>query len=251
MSTEHNEIEAIVRAVAVRLARELDLQSASAVTKKPDQREWVWSQRVLGTRELSALPQATTQVLVCKGAIVTHAAREWLTERNIELAWKLDTESKGANAENAKASGATSAGITNAGQAATAQLTLVVGATSEWRGAAPFIASLRERRIAIQQLARTDLQCVVREVADLVVFSGFRGLLLTDNGWLATTEANRVQGVRAAWCREPRDGASAERAMRPNIMIVNPSGWTMWNLLELTERFAASARRGESSRIKP
>lgn len=246
MSAQADQIEEIVRAVFVRLTANEHEQSGMTPVKEltidheaknPNKNgTWTWSQRVLGIRELAALPRESTSVLVRRGAVITPAARDWLRDRKIDIGWEVGTKEQDPNTVDGNP--ATQPANSSRQSAINSKLRLALGCTYDTRGVEQLLARLQQRQITVQQVARTGLATVVNEVADLTAKSGYRGLVLTDNGWAATVEANRTPGVRAAWCREPRDGAAAKRAIGPNLLIVEPRGWTAWGLAELVLGYA-------------
>jgi hypothetical protein len=229
MSYSEQQLDAVVRQVLERLGA---LQQVPQRVIVPSQATTVsvpagnpesqsLSARVIGTRELEAVKPETKRVVVQHGSVVTPAARDWLREKQIELAWAANglakTTQNGGNAAVLGTKPATSM--------------IVLGqAASRFDGTA-LVRQVESRGYKVQRLAHSGLPQVASELAAAAAFDGVPAILLTDQPWAAVVAANRHASARAAWVRDRRETIAAIREAAINVAIVNVTGQSPFGIL--------------------
>ena len=178
--------------------------------------------RVIGTRELEVLKSQTKRVIVQRGTVVTPAARDWLREKKIELAWATS----GSSAKAPQNPGKTPV---SAVKPTTRQI--VLGQAAAKFDATALVRQFESRGYAVQRLAHAGLEQVARELATAAAFDGTPAVLLTDQPWAAVVAANRHPSARAAWVRDRRETIAAQREMNLNLAIVSVAGQSPFGLL--------------------
>jgi hypothetical protein len=157
--------------------------------------------------------------------VVTPAARDWLREKKVELAWA--TNAGTANMPR-------NSGKTPVAAAKPATRQIVLGQTAAKFDATALVRQLESRGYAVQRLAHAGLEQVARELATAAAFDGTPAVLLTDQPWAAVVAANRHPSARAAWVRDRRETIAALREIKLNLAIVNVAGQSpsgMWNTI--------------------
>lgn len=177
--------------------------------------------RVVGTRELEVVKLETKRVIVQRGTVVTPAARDWLREKKIELAWATNGTAK------TEQTGGKAAVL--AVKPATRQI--VLGQAAGRFDATALVRQLESRGYAVQRLAHAGLEQVARELATAAAFDGSPAVLLTDQPWAAVVSANRNPTSRAAWVRDRRETIAAMREINMNMAIINVVGQSPFGML--------------------
>ncbi len=178
--------------------------------------------RVIGTRELEVVKPETKRVIVQRGTVVTPAARDWLREKKVELAWATSGNMPKTPLNGGKAT-------VSATKPATRQI--VLGQAAAKFDATALVRQLESRGYTVQRLAHAGLEQVARELATAAAFDGTPAVLLTDQPWAAVVAANRHPSARAAWVRDRRETIAAQREVNLNLAIVSVAGQSPLGML--------------------
>lgn len=230
MNYSEQQLEAMVRQVLERLGAHQHTSQAAASSSKPvtvpvqpiNHANQQLNARVIGTRELEQVKTETKRVIVQRGTVVTPAARDWLREKKIELAWVTS-----GNASKPQQNG----GKTVVSAAKPAIRQIVLGQAAARFEATALVRQLEARGYAVQRLAHAGLEQVTRELAATAAFDGTPAVLLTDQPWAAVVAANRNPSARAAWVRDRRETIAALREMNLNLAIVSVAGQSPFGIL--------------------
>lgn len=230
MNYSEQQLEAMVRQVLERLGALQQAPNAVASPSKPtaiaaqpsNTGTQLLNVRVIGTRELEVVKPETKRVIVQRGTVVTPAARDWLREKKIELAWATS-----GNTANAKKNGENT--LVLAAKPVTRQI--VLGQAATRFDATALVRQLESRGYAVQRMAHAGLDQVARELAASAAFDGTPAVLLTDQPWAAIVAANRHSSARAAWVRDRRETIAAQREMGMNLAIISVAGQSPFGIL--------------------
>jgi hypothetical protein len=230
MAYDEQQLEAMVRQVLERLGALQPVPQTVASSSKPavvttqpsNNANQQLTARVIGTRELESVKSETKRVIVQRGTVVTPAARDWLREKKIELAWAT-----GGSATKPQQTGGKMAVLT--AKPATRQI--VVGQAAARFDATALVRQLVARGYAVQRLAHAGLEQVARELAAAAAFDGTPAVLLTDQPWAAVVAANRNPSARAAWVRDRRETLAALREMNMNLAIISVTGQSPFGIV--------------------
>lgn len=179
--------------------------------------------------ETMARSDGVRRLTVPRKAIVTPAVRDFLKQRNIELAFRNDGVAKSATA-----------GKPEIG------LRLIVGIVGANESQAESLLRLLARGpISVERIAAKDLPAMIDELARSLAGPSAIGLLLTSDAAAAVCLANRLAGVRAmAAGTETLTALSASaRAIGANLLIIDPVGRSPFAIKPWIDRFCAGAPR--------
>lgn len=239
MNYSEQQLEAMVRQVLARLGALQQAPQTVATPSKPatvatppiSSANQQLNARVIGTRELEIVKSETNRVIVQRGTVVTPAARDWLREKKIELAWATS----GIATKPQHTGGKTAVSIA---KPVTRQV--VLGQAAARFDATALVRQLESRGYAVQRLAHAGLEQVARELSAAAAFDGTPAVLLTDQPWAAVVAANRNPTARAAWVRDRHETLAALREMNMNLAIISVAGQSPFGivntLLPLIER---------------
>jgi hypothetical protein len=229
MAYSEQQLDSMVRQVLERLGALQQLPQNVVVSSQPatlsapqNNSGQPLNARVIGTRELEAIKPDTKRVVVQRGTVVTPAARDWLREKKIELAWA--TNGSGAKTQQ-------TGGKAAVGAAKPMIRSIVLGQAAGRFDATALVRQLESRGYAIQRLAHAGLEQVARELAASAAFDGTPAVLLTDQPWAAVVAANRHPIARAAWVRDRRETIAAQREAAMNLAIINVAGQSPFGML--------------------
>jgi len=230
MAYDEQQLEAMVRQVLERLGALQHVPQAVVSSSKPttvaaqptNNANQQLNARVIGTRELEQVKSETKRVIVQRFTVVTPAARDWLREKQIELAWATN----GSVAKPWQTGG--KAEVSTA-KPATRQI--VLGQAAARFDATALVRQLESRGYAVQRLAHAGLEQVARELAAAAAFDGTPVVLLTDQPWSAVVAANRNPAARAAWVRDRRETLAALREMNLNLAIISVAGQSPFGIV--------------------
>ncbi len=177
--------------------------------------------KIITLAQLEKRIQPASQILLHRGALVTPAARDWLRERNVAIAFHP-----------AKSS------------AVTPPKWQLACATAETDfDPAQLLRNANKDNVATDRLASTGLSSVIDELADRVAKGGMLGLLFTTKLAAGNCLANRVRGVRAAsaHCQVGVKQAIAEIGL--NLLVIDPRGKSSFQLGKMLQAFYGTAAR--------
>ena len=201
------QVDAAVREVLDGLNLGLGRRGAGSIVE-------VFAGRLLSLRQVEGLGAGTAELRVAPGTVVTPLARDELKRRGIAIRWVSEREAGAAGRE-----GEWGFAIeTESGMAAALRRALLAGPTS-WREVGA------DATAAAQWVAASDARGAV---------------VLTDDAAPACWRANRAEGVRAAAIAEAGAVARAIRTLGVNLLVIEPTGQTIFALKHLCATF----RRG-------
>jgi len=176
--------------------------------------ELVVSSRVVALAELKDRLNAVRKLVVPPHAIVTPAVRDELRRRNISLAFGEKTA-----------------------VAKTTGVRLVLLVAREAMDPTSLVASLENEGIAVE--TQTS-DCMIKSTDQLAAElrkGNTLAVLVTTYVPAALCLANRLAGVRAVWGLDARTVASDTAAVGANLLVVNPTGASLFQLRQLVTRF--------------
>jgi hypothetical protein len=215
------EIDRIVREVVRRLESastpgNTQPAPASAAEKHESRDRLLLSTPVISVARLEGKLTGIKQVVVPPNAVVTPAAKDLLRENKIVL---LRGE------------------VSRQGKAPS-QI-LVAGVAETAFEPAALWQEIQREKVHIERLARTGLGSVTAELCERVGKGGWLGLLLTSQVAAAACLANRTPGIRAAEARCATSTRDAVRSLGVNLLVVNPSGKSTFELKRMISIFLA------------
>ncbi len=221
-----DEIERIVRSVLAQLASGSAVTTRgnvpSAAAKAPSEpqaatvatRELVLTNKVISVAELAGRLTGIARVTVPRGAVFTPAARDELKKYKVAIASAVGPAKS---------------------QAARTILLSVVDSTLEPTALA---ARLEQTGMATERVAQTGWPSAVDALCAGVEKSQRWGLLLCEQEAAAVCLANRVPGIRAALGYSVQAVQAARTALAPNVLVINPRGKSVFELLQLVRAWA-------------
>ena len=201
MSNERSNLEQIVRDVVARLtaSERTDEVSPCAVANRETLR---LDEPLITLATLEGRLAGTRRVEVAERTVITPAARDYLSARNILLLRNSAPSKQGEPAKLAR---------------------LLVGVAESEIEPAGWLDSPLGRQIELEQLARADLVDLVDEMARRVATDRVAGVLLTDAPDAALCVANRHSGVRAIGGLDAEGVRRARRTIAANLLVAQPS----------------------------
>jgi hypothetical protein len=175
--------------------------------------ELVLSSKVISVAEVADRLDGISRLIVPRGAVFTPAARDELRKHHVSVASAV------------RANGATAA----AG--------LVVGVADTNYRSAPLVDMLTNDGIKIEKLPSGDLATMVDNLCRRVIQNEQRGMLITERAAAAVCLANRQRGVRASLGANLRAVTEAIREIATNLLVVNPSGKSHFELRQMARDF--------------
>ena len=216
---EQADIEQIVREVL----RRLDAPSG-APQGRTSERDLVaqgdgltLTGRVISLTDVDGRLDGVNTIHLVRGAVLTPAARDYLKHRGITISRSV-------------AGGAT--------QSPSGVHALVLGMAETDYDSSSIVSYLAKRGVPMQQLARTGLPDVAREMCDAVALGGQRGLLFTAETTAALCIANRRRGVRAALANDSATVEAALRSIAANLLVIDPVKAGTFQLQRIAERLS-------------
>jgi len=215
-SPRRTDVERIVREVLAEMGA-ANGPSARA-GERPSRGELVLSTKVISVAELTDRLDGISRLIVPRGAVFTPAARDELRKRQVAVASAV------------RAQGPTAAGR------------LVVGVADTNYRMASLVDMLASDGIKIESLAPSDLAAIVDNLCRRIVQSEQRGLLITERAAAAVCLANRQRGVRASLGANPQAVTEAIGEIATNLLVVNPSGKSHFELRLMARDFARAGQ---------
>ncbi len=185
------------------------------------------SERLVTTATLTGRLRGMTACRAPVGAIVTPAARDLLRERRVKLEFATPAEAPKKHVKKHRL------------------ILAIIGSTLD---AGPLAAALACPRRFLEVTTNSDLLTAVEAVIGAVRPTSAptasaptaSAIVLTSEAAAAVCLVNRAPGMRAAQAASARDVAAAIRSLGPNVLIVDPTGRSYWELLQITKTFAAA-----------
>ncbi|HZZ73411.1 MAG TPA: hypothetical protein VFE24_14245 [Pirellulales bacterium] len=235
------DVEQIVREVLARLSAARPDKAHGATreilaTPAGAAKRLVLSERVIALEQLRGRLAGIDSVQVCRGAIITPAARDFLKDNKISLAWQV-APAGGPSARVERS------GISAVAGPANIRPALVVGVAETTWDPARALQPLTAAGHSVSRVAQSGLCTVTAEIADAVGKGGQIGLLFTSETAVAMSAANRVRGVRAATGDSPATIAAAVAAVGANLLILDPKARGSWELNRIVGDFVRGAPR--------
>lgn len=214
-------VERIVQEVMARLAAAPSsaVSSASVVTSSSDKKQLKLSNRVVTLDDVKDKLNAVKSVVVPPKAIVTPAARDYLREKGASLSY-----------------------ATNGG-AAKMNIAAAFGIAETSFDPTSLLQSLAQANIRIEQVARSGLVSVTRELADLAAKSGRAAVLITSKPAAALALANRERGVRAVRFTTLNTLENDCNEVGANFLVANANGANAFELNRGVSQFLAGGPR--------
>lgn len=198
MSADRAELEQLVRSVVARLAA---TGQAEVAPMRQEPGTLDIQERVVTVATLAGQVERARRVTVLQRAVVTPAARDFLSERKIELVRRSE------------ATRTTEAPASH----------LLVGVAEVQVEPSRWLYASLGRRIEFEQLPSTCLTSVVDALAEPVARWERCGLLFTASPEAAVCLANRKSGVRAILATNVDGVKRARQSMAANLLVVEPA----------------------------
>ena len=177
------------------------------------------AQRVVSVEQLDGRLDNVTQMVVRADAIITPAAYDLLNIKGIQV-------SRG--------------GLSRGSTAGGACLALAVIDTDY--DTTNLMQTLEKAKIAARLLATTDLVAAIDAMTGRTTPSEPRGIILTSKTAVAICLANRRSCMRAALAASASDAARAIESIGANLLVVDPAGCSLHELLRIVKRFVSGER---------
>jgi hypothetical protein len=175
---------------------------------------------VVSTATLAGLSAAVQSVSLRRGAVITPAARDLLRDKKIALAYRTATAT-----------------------AVAGKAELLLGVANTRFRADELVKALSRQPITVRQMSASGLFDLIAEIAKGLAGNQKLAILMTEDAAAAICLANRNAGVRAVAAHDGRTVASAVRSVGANMLIVDPSGRSLFQLKDIATRFAAGGPR--------
>ena len=176
--------------------------------------------RVVSLAELDGRLEGVTQITVCNLAVLTPAARDLLRQKKISVGYRIEQKSTAA-----------------------IRHTLSIGLAETRFEPTLLVRMLSESGTAVEQIARSGLASVTDELCDLAAKSGHLCLLLTGQTAASVCLANRQRGVRAVLGVNVKSVSEAVSAIGANVLIVDSSGRSAFELRQMVREFIKPGER--------
>lgn len=213
--------KSVASVVATKDSKATDAAVATAVAN-----EWRLDERLVTVATLARRPAGTRRVIVPRGAVVTPAALDELRSARIEL-------TIGAIATSGPATAGTNEKLEK----------LYVHATHDGPSLAALVRLLSRVGRSIETLVPASLPEAVAELVAVAAQSRNVGVLVTRHVDAALCLANRHREVRAVAGRDKASVREAIRDLGANLLVLDPSRFSLFSLASLIETFAAPGSR--------
>lgn len=214
------QIEQIVREVLRRLANKPEAD--------PTRREVTWPKRLVTLADAQDKLAGCTSLVMPARGVVTPAAKDWLRQQGVTLSY----------------SGAEST-------ASKPKKTLVCQAAETRFDSTALLEGLRRDNIGLEVASQTELTRAAAEMAERLARGGRLGLLLTDQPVAGLCLANRQRGLRAITSSKAGEVTEAARSVGANLLVLNPAGWSGFELKQCVARFVAAGPYACPERLRP
>ncbi len=176
-------------------------------------------ERVVSVEQLGGRLDNITQMFVRADAIITPAAQDLLNEKGIRV---------------------TRGGPSRDSTPGAACIALAVLDTDY--DTTKLMQTLEKAKIAARRLTTTDLVAAIDAMTGRTIPSESRGIILTRETEVALCLANRRNCMRAALAANASDVARAIESIGANLLVVDPAGCSLHELLRIVKRFVSGER---------
>jgi hypothetical protein len=187
------------------------------------------SRTLVTAQMLADLHRAGQSIALPKSALVTPAARDWLRDHAVPVAW-TDAPADGADADGS--------------------LRIVIDLGSP--GMRSLFAALERKLGTVETIDPSEkaggpIPAVRKLCADVAGGRATRGLVFLDDAALPVCLANKVPGVRAALGTTLPAVEQAVRQVAINVLVIEPSRLTVHQIRQMVDRFVTLVP-GEAAR---